>query len=153
MVNNGHPGKYGDPLVEMRDLSNRFGAEIVHEKLDLDIKRREILRVVGGSGSGKSVLLRSLVGLHALNVGSVSTFGWNLAKLSPAERMPVRELMGILFQRGVLSSSACWTTSRCRPSNIQHCGPLPSSLRAPSPRSSACRTMQRTRRLRHCAAA
>jgi len=53
-----------DALIQVRGLVNRFGSQTVHENLDLDIRRGEILGVVGGSGTGKSVLLRSIVGLR-----------------------------------------------------------------------------------------
>uniref|UniRef100_UPI0028978B73 ATP-binding cassette domain-containing protein n=1 Tax=Stutzerimonas nitrititolerans TaxID=2482751 RepID=UPI0028978B73 len=59
-----------DAVIEVRGLANRFGRQRVHENLDLDIRRGEILGVVGGSGSGKSVLLRSIVGLRRPNAGS-----------------------------------------------------------------------------------
>ncbi|MBU0836411.1 MAG: ATP-binding cassette domain-containing protein, partial [Gammaproteobacteria bacterium] len=56
-----------DSLIQVRGLVNRFGSQTVHENLDLDIRRGEILGVVGGSGTGKSVLLRSIVGLRRPN--------------------------------------------------------------------------------------
>jgi len=83
----------------MHDLSNRFGTQVVHEHLNLDVMRGEILGVVGGSGSGKSVLLRSIVGLRKFDAGTIRVFGSTLAELHPDERM------GILFQRGALFSS------------------------------------------------
>ncbi|HAJ87545.1 MAG TPA: ABC transporter ATP-binding protein, partial [Pseudomonas sp.] len=61
-----------DALIQVRGLVNRFGSQTVHDGLDLDIRRGEILGVVGGSGTGKSVLLRSIVGLRRPNAGSVS---------------------------------------------------------------------------------
>ena len=69
------------PLVEIRGLVNRFGKQTVHENLDLDILPGEILGVVGGSGTGKSVLLRSIVGLRRPSGGSVRVFGEQLDKL------------------------------------------------------------------------
>ena len=64
-----------DTLVEVRGLRNRFGEQVVHENLDLDIYRGEILGVVGGSGSGKSVLLRTILGLRRPQAGTVKLFG------------------------------------------------------------------------------
>lgn len=58
-------------IISVRGLVNRFGSQTVHENLDLDIRRGEIIAVVGGSGSGKSVLLRSIVGLHKPNAGDI----------------------------------------------------------------------------------
>ena len=92
-------------VVEARGLCNRFGRQSVHENLDLDIYRGEILGVVGGSGTGKSVLLRSIVGLRAPSAGSVSVFGENLQALDPARRAQVEQRFGVLFQRGALFSS------------------------------------------------
>ncbi|HCW94699.1 MAG TPA: ABC transporter ATP-binding protein, partial [Pseudomonas sp.] len=71
----------GETLIQVRGLVNRFGSQTVHDGLDLDIRRGEILGVVGGSGTGKSVLLRSIVGLRRPNAGSVSVFGENLLEL------------------------------------------------------------------------
>lgn len=93
------------PLVEIRGLVNRFGSQTVHENLDLDIQPGEILGVVGGSGSGKSVLLRSIVGLRRPNAGSVKVFGRELESLDEDERSLMERRFGVLFQRGALFSS------------------------------------------------
>ncbi|NLY57500.1 MAG: ATP-binding cassette domain-containing protein, partial [Gammaproteobacteria bacterium] len=77
------------PLVEIRGLVNRFGRQSVHENLDLDIQPGEILGVVGGSGTGKSVLLRSIVGLRRPNEGSVKVFGEELENLDEQRRSQV----------------------------------------------------------------
>lgn len=92
-------------LIEVRGLVNRFGSQIVHEGLDLDIRRGEILGVVGGSGTGKSVLLRSIVGLRRPNAGSVRVFGENLLALGEEARSRIERRFGVLFQRGALFSS------------------------------------------------
>lgn len=92
-------------IVEVRDLLNRFGAQTVHENLNLDVIQGEILGVVGGSGSGKSVLLRSIVGLQRPTAGTVTVFGTEPAKLEVHERSQIERRMGILFQRGALFSS------------------------------------------------
>ncbi|WP_459252763.1 ATP-binding cassette domain-containing protein [Paraburkholderia sp. RL17-373-BIF-A] len=105
MVNGDHPNERRELVVEVHDLLNRFGTQLVHEHLNLDVMRGEILGVVGGSGSGKSVLLRSIIGLREFNAGSIRVFGSNLAELRPDERMRAEERMGILFQRGALFSS------------------------------------------------
>ena len=64
-----------EPIIRVRGLVNRFGAETVHDGLDLDVVRGEVLGVVGGSGSGKSVLLRTIVGLNRPVAGNVEVFG------------------------------------------------------------------------------
>ena len=81
-----------DPVIQVRGLVNRFGKQAVHVNLDLDIRRGEILGVVGGSGTGKSVLLRSIVGLRRPNAGSVKVFGENLLKLSTQRRSDAEHL-------------------------------------------------------------
>ena len=73
-------------IVEIRGLRNQFGNHVVHDQLDLDVRQGEILSVVGGSGSGKSVLLRTIVGLNRAAAGSVRVFGKDLLTLSDAER-------------------------------------------------------------------
>ena len=91
-----------EKVIEVRGLCNRFGSQSVHENLDLDLYRGEILAVVGGSGSGKSVLLRSIIGLRRPNAGSVTVFGENLLELSAERRSQVERRFGVLFQRGAL---------------------------------------------------
>lgn len=94
-----------EAIIEIRDLVNRFGSHVVHDGLDLTIRRGEILGVVGGSGTGKSVLLRSIVGLRRPNDGSIRVFGEDLQRLSATERARVEQRFGVLFQRGALFSS------------------------------------------------
>jgi len=94
-----------EAIVEVRDLSNRFGPQVVHEHLDLDIRRGEILAVVGGSGSGKSVLLRTLIGLNRPSAGSVRVFGEDLLTLPEQRRSQLERRFGVLFQQGALFSS------------------------------------------------
>ena len=93
------------PIVEVRGLVNRFGKQTVHDNLDLDIMPREVLGVVGGSGTGKSVLLRSIVGLRRPNAGSVKVFGQDLQTLSEEQRSLQERRFGVLFQSGALFSS------------------------------------------------
>ena len=94
-----------DAIVQVRGLTNRFGSQCVHEHLDLDIYRGEILAVVGGSGTGKSVLLRSIVGLREPDAGSVQVFGEVLQSLSNQRRAHLERRFGVLFQQGALFSS------------------------------------------------
>src|SRR5690606_36615724 len=95
----------GTPLVQVRGLVNQFGRQVVHRDLDLDIYRGEILGVVGGSGSAKSVLLRSIVGLRRPTAGAVHVFGQDLTALPAGPRSRLERRMGVLFQRGALFSS------------------------------------------------
>ncbi len=93
------------PVIEVRGLGNRFGTQVVHEGLDLDVERGEILALVGGSGTGKSVLLRTIIGLNRPQAGSVRVFGADLLGLSPPERSRLERRFGVLFQHGALFSS------------------------------------------------
>lgn len=92
-------------IIQIRNLVNRFGSHGVHEQLDLDVYRGEILGVVGGSGTGKSVLLRSIVGLRPPNEGTVHVFGEELTALADTQRHLLQQRMGVLFQKGALYSS------------------------------------------------
>lgn len=94
-----------DAVIRVRALCNRFGSNVVHENLDLDVRRGEILGVVGGSGTGKSVLLRSIIGLLRPASGIIEVFGQDLLTLSPAQRAAHERRTGVLFQRGALFSS------------------------------------------------
>ncbi|MBU2322789.1 MAG: ATP-binding cassette domain-containing protein, partial [Gammaproteobacteria bacterium] len=95
----------GEAIIEVRDLGNRFGAQVVHEHLNLDLYRGEVLGVVGGSGTGKSVLLRSIVGLREPSAGSITVFGEDLLSLSGERRSLLERRFGVLYQRGALFSS------------------------------------------------
>ena len=89
-------------IVSARDIVNRFGGQQVHDRVSIDILRGEIVGIAGGSGSGKSVLLKTLVGLHRPNGGEVEIDGKPVAALGAAEKAC---LIGVLFQQGALFSS------------------------------------------------
>ena len=89
-------------ILSARGIVNRFGKQVVHDHLDLDIRRGEIMGIAGGSGSGKSVLLKTLIGLHQPDAGEVLVDGKPVQSLSAAERA---SLIGVLFQQGALFSS------------------------------------------------
>jgi len=93
------------PIIQVRGLNNRFGSHSVHEDLDLDLYPGEILGVVGGSGTGKSVLLRSIVGLNTPTAGHITVFGQDLTELSAPERSLYEQRFGVLFQGGALFTS------------------------------------------------
>ncbi|MBJ9974563.1 ATP-binding cassette domain-containing protein [Pseudomonas sp. S75] len=111
----------GDAVIRVRGLCNRFGSQSVHERLDLELYRGEILAVVGGSGSGKSVLLRSIVGLRRPDAGSVEVLGQHLANLGDAQRSQVERRFGVLFQKGALFSSLTIAENVALPL-IEHAG-------------------------------
>lgn len=93
------------PIVRVRGLVTRFGSHTIHDKLDLDVRRGEILGIVGGSGTGKSVLLRTILGLKRPEGGTIEVFGDRLDRLSPAARRSIQRRWGVLFQNGALFSS------------------------------------------------
>lgn len=95
----------GEAIIQVRDLTNQFGAQVVHQHLDLDLYRGEVLGVVGGSGTGKSVLLRTIVGLRQPNAGTVQVFGEDLLTLPTGRRSEQERRFGVLYQRGALFSS------------------------------------------------
>ncbi len=92
-------------VIEVRGLRSAFGDHVVHENLDLDVFRGEILGLVGGSGSGKSVLLNTIIGLKQPDGGEVLLFGEPLHALDRAERTALERRWGVLFQGGALFSS------------------------------------------------
>lgn len=92
-------------LVRIRGLTNRFGNHSVHEDLDLDIAQGEILGVVGGSGTGKSVLLRSIVGLHQPDAGHIEVLEENLQRSGVHCTTALECPFGVLFQHGALFTS------------------------------------------------
>ena len=89
--------------IRIRGLRTGFGDQIIHDGLDLDVHRGEILGVVGGSGSGKSVLLRTIVGLNPPRAGTIEVLGQDLAGRRDVEALEAR--WGVLFQDGALFSS------------------------------------------------
>jgi phospholipid/cholesterol/gamma-HCH transport system ATP-binding protein len=94
-----------DPVIQVRGLNNRFGAQIVHENLDMEVRQNEIFGVVGGSGTGKSVLLRSILGLHRQDAGTVQLYGRELGSLAAEDRSAMVQSFGVTFQNGALISS------------------------------------------------
>ena len=94
-----------DAIIRVRDLRNQFGSQVIHDGLDLDVNRGEVLGVVGGSGTGKSVLLRTMVGLNRPAAGRIEVLGQELTSLSKGEREKLEERWGVLFQDGALFSS------------------------------------------------
>ncbi|WP_149196535.1 ATP-binding cassette domain-containing protein [Luteimonas suaedae] len=100
-----HDESTDSPIIRVRGIDNRFGKQVVHEGLDLDVRRGEILGVVGGSGSGKSVLMRTILGLRKPNAGEIEVLGVDARSEDPASRRHVERNTGVLFQDGALFSS------------------------------------------------
>lgn len=92
-------------LISIRNLVNQFGEQRVHDGLNLDIAQGEVLGIVGGSGSGKSVLLRTILGLNQPRSGEIYFNGQDLTRLPPHELVGLQQQWGVMFQRGALFSS------------------------------------------------
>jgi phospholipid/cholesterol/gamma-HCH transport system ATP-binding protein len=93
------------PVIRVCGLVNRFGSQTVHDGLDLDVMRGEVLGIVGASGSGKSVLLRTIIGLNKPAAGSVEVFGQDVLHLPDEKLRELEKRWGVLFQDGALFSS------------------------------------------------
>jgi phospholipid/cholesterol/gamma-HCH transport system ATP-binding protein len=93
------------PIVEVRGLVNRFGPQVVHDHLEMTVEAGEVFGIVGGSGSGKSVLLRSILGLQRPQAGEVRLMGRDVTQMAPAELKEVKATYGVTFQQGALFSA------------------------------------------------
>jgi phospholipid/cholesterol/gamma-HCH transport system ATP-binding protein len=98
-------GPNSETLIEVRDVKVAFGETVVLEGLSLNVHRGEILGFVGASGSGKSVLLRAILGLTPKQAGTINVLGTDLAEASPSDKIDVDMRMGVLFQHGALFSA------------------------------------------------
>ena len=94
-----------EPIIRVRGLVNRFGEQVVHDGLDLDVRPGEILGVVGGSGTGKSVLMRSILGLREPDAGEIEVLGIDARSSSANMHREIERNTGVLFQDGALFSS------------------------------------------------
>ena len=92
-------------IIQVRGLKNAFGEAVIHDNLDLDVRRGEILGVVGGSGTGKSVLMRSIIGLQTPVAGEITVFGEPTIGREETEATDIRKRWGVLFQGGALFST------------------------------------------------
>lgn len=95
----------GEPVISVRGLCNSFGSQVVHENLDLDVIPGEIIGIVGGSGTGKSVLLKSIIGLIKPKAGEIRLYGLDPHKLDAEKAMELDCRWGVLFQDGALFTS------------------------------------------------
>jgi len=99
------PGTDDDIVIRVAHLQNSFGEQVVHKDVNLEVRRGEILGVVGGSGTGKSVLMRSIIGLQQSDAGEIEVLGANVATLDAVAAKDLRRRWGVLFQNGALFSS------------------------------------------------
>ena len=93
------------PVIEVRGVVNRFGAQVVHDGLDMTVIDGEVFGIVGGSGSGKSVLLRTILGLRRPQAGEVRLYGRNITQLVGEELRAAKAGYGVTFQQGALFSA------------------------------------------------
>jgi len=94
-----------DPVIRIRGLRTQFGTVVIHKDLDLDVRRGEILGIVGGSGTGKSVLMRTIIGLNPIAAGTIHVFGEDYATAPAETKRAIERRWGVLFQEGALFSS------------------------------------------------
>ena len=115
--------------ISIRGLVNKFGDQVIHDGLDLDVRKGEILGVVGGSGTGKSVLMRSIIGLQRPSAGEITVFGQSMiGEGAEDEQLAIRRRWGILFQGGALFSTLTVAENVQVPLR-EYYPDLPSSLR------------------------
>jgi phospholipid/cholesterol/gamma-HCH transport system ATP-binding protein len=92
-------------IVEARGIVNRFGAQTVHDGLDMQVYEDEVFGIVGGSGSGKSVLLRTILGLNRPQAGRVCLEGQDITRLAARQLRSIKSRYGVTFQQGALFSA------------------------------------------------
>jgi len=101
-----------EAVITVRGLRTQFGPQVVHENLDLDVWKGEVLGVVGGSGTGKSVLLRTIVGLNTPAAGSINVLGTDVLHGNREDRLKAEQSWGVAFQDGAcFPRSPCYRTS------------------------------------------
>jgi phospholipid/cholesterol/gamma-HCH transport system ATP-binding protein len=118
-------GAAGEVVISVRGLVTRFGTQVVHDQLDLDVRRGEVLGVVGGSGTGKSVLLRQILGLEAPTSGRIEVLGRDIRRLGGEARRALQGRQGVLFQDGALFSSLTVCQNIQAPIRERHALPEP----------------------------
>jgi phospholipid/cholesterol/gamma-HCH transport system ATP-binding protein len=94
-----------DIVVDVRGVVNRFGRQVVHDGLDMQVRRGEVFGILGGSGAGKSVLLRTILGLRRPQAGSVHVEGADMTQLTGEALRSAKARYGVTFQNGALFSS------------------------------------------------
>lgn len=91
-----------DSVIDIRQVTTRFGEHVVHAGIDIEVKRAEVFALIGGSGSGKSTLLREMILLHRPDAGSIRVLGIDLMDIKAGQAQSLRQRWGVLFQHGGL---------------------------------------------------
>ena len=116
----------GEPVIEVHNLTKRYGRNIVHQHLNLEVRRGEIDTLVGGSGSGKTTLVRQILGLERPTSGTIKMFGENISTMNPERVSLMRSRTGMLFQQGALFSSLTVYDNIAQP--VRELGKVPPDL-------------------------
>ena len=116
----------GEPVIEVNNVIKRYGRNIVHQHLNLEVRRGEIVTIVGGSGSGKTTLVRQILGLEKPTSGTIRLFGEDLTAMDDESAGLIRSRTGMLFQHGALFSSLSVFDNIAQP--VRELGKVPSSL-------------------------
>jgi phospholipid/cholesterol/gamma-HCH transport system ATP-binding protein len=114
----------GEFAIRVRGLANSFGDQVVHQDLDLDVRTGEIIGVVGGSGTGKSVLMRAILGLRPPQAGTIEVLGVDALSTDVQERLKIEKNSGVLYQNGALFSSLTVAENVMVPLKEHHALPL-----------------------------
>ena len=115
-----------ETVIEVRNLTKRYGRNVVHQHLDFDVRRGEIVAIVGGSGSGKTTLVRQILGLERPTSGTIKVFGEDMSELDKDEARLMRVRSGMLFQHGALFSSLSVFDNIAQP--LRELGKVPEDL-------------------------
>lgn len=102
---NDGPSAGSEEIIRVNGLVNQFGSQVVHDNLDFAVRRGEVMGIVGGSGTGKSVLMRTIIGLNRARAGRIEVFGRDVDRLTKREAQQMQTRWGVLFQDGALFSS------------------------------------------------
>lgn len=113
-------------IVKVRDVHTRFGEKVVHKGISFDVRKGEVFAIVGGSGSGKSTIMREIAILQPPTEGSVTLFGKEVSDMSDIEALPLRRRMGVMFQYGALFNNLNVLENVCVP--LQEHTEMPTSL-------------------------
>ncbi|KNH09964.1 Methionine ABC transporter ATP-binding protein [Candidatus Burkholderia brachyanthoides] len=120
------PPVIAEPVIEVRDLTKRYGRTVIHEHLNLEVRRGEIVALLGGSGSGKTTLVRQILGLEAPTSGSIRVLGEEWAHMDGETAKMMRTRSGMLFQQGALFSSLSVYDNIAQP--FRELGKIPEDL-------------------------